>query len=144
LIPIPEEEREVDPPDLRAAALDYLRSIKPAVLRGSDQVKRHWNSLWTAIKGGEEPRAALDRIRGTRQAADGMSAEDARQGLADDFTATCAAYLGQDIGEVSEQREELRPQRPAFDSWPDQRRAVAEDLMARAERMGRQMRRAKY
>jgi uncharacterized protein DUF2213 len=139
LIPVPEQEHEVDPSALRSKALDWLRSVKPAAMKGSDTLKRLWNDLFSAIRGGEEPRAALDRLtraHGTLRAADGADRSD--------LASLAADFLGRDISEVAAEREERTPLRTALDASPEHRRAVAEDLMARAAQMGRKMRAQRY
>jgi ribosomal protein L37E len=136
---------EADP---REQGLQYLRQIKPEVIKGSDAMKRWWNDSWLQAKAGRTSVDRLQRAYESRRTTDarihrrhGADADDSTSGQ--DLAEIAASYLGQDIGEVAAQREESTPLRAA-DSWPEDRRAVAQDLMARAERMGRQMRRAKY
>jgi hypothetical protein len=144
LIPAPEEKREE--PDLRAQALQFLREIKPEILKGSDAAKRRWNDAWMAIKKGKDPRSALDGLRahGKRQTADSVS--DAQ---AFDFS----DYLGRDVAEVTEEREQrvLRQRaealrRAVFDARPgeQQQEAIAASFVAKAESAGRELRSRKY
>jgi len=149
-------------PDPGEEALKFLREVKPEILKGSDSAKRRWNDAMTALKRGEHPRAALDRLKrqhDSRRTADTSDRMHRRQG-ADANDGTCGRdlasladdFLGRDVGEVAVEREQRALRQKAerqrtcrsFDSRVDQQQWQAEDLALKAEQMSAELRSRKY
>jgi len=141
---------EADPGE---EALKYLREIRPEVeAKGSDAMKRRWNDAWQAVKAGEHPKEAIDRLRrqyDSRRTADavhrrhGVAADaqgDECQAVADDLVAKASAFLGQDMAETTAQLRTAKRTCRSFDA----RRSPSENLVAAAEALGEEMRNRRY
>jgi hypothetical protein len=120
----------------RDTALQLLRGIKSKISRqGTDEEKRAWNFLYSSIKDGQEPSAAMDSMRrqfGTSVSAADHATTDAQRSV--DFVRVCADFLGKDAREVAAQRRTCRttPNRAEqlFDTSPSDART---DFLSKVE-----------
>lgn len=137
---------EETPAESRDAALHYLRRIKPQVARsGSDDAKRAWNSMFSAIRDGAEPRVALDHAKrlAAGDAAFGGGA-DAPLAVAADLVRSATQFFGRDIHEVATERRAAQIRDFHLRSAQDSDRTASDDLVAKAEVIADEMRRRKY
>jgi hypothetical protein len=123
----------------REGCLQYLRGIKDQVAKhGSDLAKRAWNSLYSAIRAGTEPRQALDSVR-RMMVADSEPSDRARID-GDIFAREASRYLGQDVHTAERGRKKEQRNCRTFDS----RKTDAENFLSAVEEMGDAMRETRW
>jgi hypothetical protein len=132
------EPDEESPAELRDAALDYLRRIRPQVARSSsDDAKQSWNMLFCSLRDVADPQIALDNARRLMARDSAFSAEDARIAVAANLVSSAAEFFGKDVAETAAQ---LRTSKQRACRSFDARRSPAENFVAAAEAIGEAMR----